>query len=233
MKPQIICHMMGPLDGQLVVSQWSPSTGRPAEELDAESNRIHAELEGDGWLCGRSTGEEFATADAHPPADAPAPERPIHVAPKAADKYAIFLDRQGKLHWPGPTATGDALIVVLGADVPDAHLAELAGDGISYIVCPDDRIDLPFVLDTLATRFDIKRLLLEGGAHTNAAFLEAGLVDEISLVLFPAIGGRSGATTLFEAGPEGLADKVRLTMMSTEMRRSGAVHLRYRLEYRS
>jgi hypothetical protein len=35
MKPYIICHRMGPLDEQLLVDQWSPSTGRSSEELIA------------------------------------------------------------------------------------------------------------------------------------------------------------------------------------------------------
>lgn len=76
----------------------------------------------------------------------------------------------------------------------------------------------------------MKRLLLEGGAQTNTAFLKAGLVDEISLVLFPAIGGLKGGPTIFGEDADGLADKVRLEMLSTELRR-GAVHLRYSVEH--
>jgi riboflavin biosynthesis pyrimidine reductase len=33
----------------------------------------------------------------------------------------------------------------------------------------------------------IRRLLLEGGGHINGAFLQAGLVDEISLLLVPGV----------------------------------------------
>jgi riboflavin biosynthesis pyrimidine reductase len=228
MKPFVICHMMSPLDGQLVVRQWSASTGRSADALDAESNRIHAELKPDAWLCGRSTGEEFATAEPHPPETFPDVVRPIHVA-KTDVAFAVFLDRDGKLHWPGPKVTDDAVIVVVGEDIADAHLAELMADGISYIVSPDG-IDLNFVLETLNTQFGVKRLLLEGGAQTNTAFLKAGLVDEISLVLFPAIGGLKGGPTIFGEDADGLADKVRLEMLSTELRR-GAVHLRYSVEH--
>lgn len=232
MKPFVICHMMSPLDGQLVVRQWSASTGRSANALDAESNRIHAELKSDAWLCGRSTGEEFATAAPHVPAEVADVPRPIHVAPTDAKNYAVFIDLDGKLHWPGPMVTNDAVVVILGEDVPDAHLAELTTDGVSYIVCSDG-IDLALVLDTLNREFGIKRLLLEGGAQTNAAFFKAGLVDEISLVLFPAIGGNSDSPTIFGTAPDGLADKVRLEMLSTELRRGGAVHLRYSVEYPS
>jgi hypothetical protein len=60
-------------------------------------------------------------------------------------------------------------------------------------------------------------LLLEGGARNNAAFLKAELVDEISLVLFPALGGRARSKT-FEAGEDGLAERVRLNLDSAEVR---------------
>ena len=39
----------------------------------------------------------------------------------------------------------------------------------------------------------MKRLLLEGGGGTNGAFLRAGLIDELSLILCPAVDGAKGA----------------------------------------
>lgn len=232
MKPHVICHMMGPIDGQLLVDQWSPSTGRSSDELVAEYDRIHDALKPDAWIAGRAVGEEFANGRVHPPAGVGTVQRPVHVARSGADEYAVLIDEHGKLHWEGPETYGSPIVMVLGRDVPDVHLAELAADGISYIVAEGTGIDLAAVLETLAARFGVKRLVLEGGARTNAAFLEAGLVDEVSLVLFPAIGGREGARTLFEAGPEGLADRVRLETISAEPGEAGAVHLRYRVTYR-
>jgi hypothetical protein len=51
------------------------------------------------------------------------------------------------------------------------------------------------------------------------------------VLIFPAIGGRSNSPTLFEAGDDGLADHVRLSMSANEMRRNGVVHLRYAVSY--
>lgn len=231
MRPYVICHMMAPLDGELLVDRWAPSTGRPTEDLIAEYDRVHEELKGDAWIAGRAVGEEFADGRPHPPAVVPAVERPVHVARPGADEYAILIDQNGKLHWSGPETYAAPLVMVLGSDVPDAHLAELAADGISYVVMEGPGIDLVQVLEVLGTRFGIRRLILEGGAHTNGTFLKARLVDEISLVLFPAIGGHSGSQTLFEGGGDGLADQVRLITISTEVRPAGAVSLRYQVTY--
>jgi riboflavin biosynthesis pyrimidine reductase len=231
MRPYVICHMMGPLDGQLLVDQWSPSTGRSSEDLIAEYDRVHEQLKGDAWIAGRAVGAEFADGKPHAPDPVPPVERPIHVAHKGADECAVLIDLHGKLHFTGSDTYGAATVVVLGANVPDAHLAELASDGISYVIAEGDDLNLCSLLETLSEKFAIRRLILEGGAHTNAEFLLAGLVDEISLILFPAIGGREGSQTLFGGRKQGLADRLRLTTISTEVRQAGAIHLRYKVSY--
>ncbi|MCJ2036008.1 RibD family protein [Methylobacterium sp. J-068] len=227
MRPHVICHMMSPLDGRLAVADWSGSPQGGFDERVAEYERVHDSLEGDAWLAGRVTMEEFATGEPHPPASFDKPARPHHFAGCEAEGYAIAVDPHGKLHWTAPDIEGDHVVVALGPDVPDAHLAELAADGVSYVVATGSSLDLAGMLDTLGRDLGIKRLLLEGGGGMNGAFLRAGLVDEISLVVFPAIDGRSGGRTIFEGGDEGLADAVSLTLSSCEVRRGGGVHLRY------
>lgn len=231
MRPHVICHMMTPLDGELVVADWGRSSGRDPQNLVDEYERIHGELGADAWISGRSVGEEFAVGQPHAPATFDTPVRPIHVARQGAKEYAVLIDLHGKLHWTSPEVQGGAVVVILGPDVPDSHLAELAGDGISYVVVQAP-LNVAALLDTLADTFGIKRLLLEGGAKTNAAFFSEKLVDEISLVIFPAIGGHSGAPTIFDAGDEGLADKVILGTLTSETRDCGGVHIRYSVAYR-
>lgn len=231
MKPYVICHMMSPIDGKLVVNQWSGSTGRSSEDLVADYDRVHYELKCDAWIAGRAVGEEYADGTPHPPHDHGDVERPIHVTRSGSDEYAVLIDPDGKLHWSQAEIDGAPIIMVLGRNVPDAHLAELASDGISYIVAEGETIDLAAVLADLHERFGIKRIILEGGAHTNGTFFKAGLVDEVSLLVFPAIGGRSDAPTPFEASEDGLADHVRLSMSANEMRRNGVVPLRYTVSY--
>ncbi|WP_313441472.1 dihydrofolate reductase family protein [Novosphingobium sp.] len=231
MTPYVVCHMMGPLDGGLVVSRWSASTGRTTDALVADYERVHRELKGDAWIAGRSVGAEFATGEPQQLGlDHPA-TRPLHISVRNAAEYAIIIDPHGKLHWSESHIDDGAIFMVLGPTVADAHLARLAALGISYFVMPSQVMDLRLLLRTLADNLGIKRLLLEGGAATNAAFFKAGLVDEVSLLLFPAIGGHSDARSLFESDKEGLAEKMRLEMISTEVRSGSSVHLRYKVYY--
>jgi riboflavin biosynthesis pyrimidine reductase len=227
MRPRVICHMMAPLDGRVAVEHWSETPGSDHEERIAIYQEVHEALEGDAWIVGRITMEGSATGKPHAPADGGPAKRPFYFAAKEAGSYGIVLDPSGKLHWETADLDGDHTIILLGRDVPDAHLNELAQDGISYIVAEGPEIDLAWMLDILGQELGIRRLLLEGGGVINGSFLAAGLVDEISLLLFPAIDGRSSARTIFEAGEDGLKGKVQLTLSSCEALRGGAVHLRY------
>ena len=120
-------------------------------------------------------------------------------------------------------------MVSLGQGVPDNHLAELATDGVSYIVADEAKLDLGKMLDALGREFGIRRLLLEGGATINGSFFAAGLVDELSLLVAPSLDGRTGTQSFVGFGEAGLADKVQLTRISCEALEHGVLHSRYAL----
>jgi riboflavin biosynthesis pyrimidine reductase len=226
MKPHIICHIMASLDGRIHPSRWTASTEGDRGDWSAAYEKIHKELGGNAWIVGRVTMAQMSKAVAHAPAKHGPVSRPNHFANRKAEQYAIAVDRAGKLHFSRPDIGGDAVVVLLGHDVPDSHLAELAGDSVSYIVAEDSAMELRPMLETLGRELGIRRLLLEGGGQVNGSFLAAGLVDEVSLLVGPAIDGGLGITGAFDAG-EGLAGKVQLTFVSARTLDHGLVHLRY------
>ena len=227
MKPHVICLMMSPLDGRVDVSRWSPSDSGSADQRSALYEAIHARLDGDAWLCGRHTMEEFAKGAPHPPADPGQPVRPLHVARRGAQRYAVAVDSSGKLHFDGPAANGDPAIVLLGRDVLDTHLAELIADGVSYFVGEAPDIDLAACLSVLQAEFGIERLLLEGGGGIVGSMLAAGLVDEFHLLLCPGVDGTTGGRSIIESGETGLVDRVTLALTSHELLDGGVMWLRY------
>jgi riboflavin biosynthesis pyrimidine reductase len=233
MKPHVICHMLSPLDGRLIVDAWAPEDSTLYKGVLAEYQRLHDAVKADAWLAGTNTMKEFtggATASSTASSGGETPERPWHLADTGARHFAIAIDRKAQLHWKSPTADQGHIVVILGASVPDAHLAELAAGGVSYLVMPDDDIDLAAMLEQLHARIGIRTLLLEGGAQMNGAFLKAGLVDEISLLLCPAIDGCTGSPAIFEAGEGGLQGAARLALMSATPGAADTCHLRYRVE---
>ena len=225
MKPHVICHMIASLDGGLHPSRFTTSPQGGRKDWSDTYERIHGELEGDAWIVGRVTMAEMSKAGPHAPASFPPPARPQHFATREAGNFAIALDASGKLHFAKADIGGDPVVVLLGHDVPDSHLAELAADGVSYIVSETPTLDLTAMLATLGREFNIRRLLLEGGGGINSAFFAAGLVDELSLLLAPALDGERGGQRFVEG--ESLAGKAQLSLTSVRTLEHGLMHLRY------
>ena len=69
---------------------------------------------------------EMSRNGPHAPSGPWKAERPIHVAGTDVATFAVALDPSGKLHFQGGKLSGDHLIVLVGRDTPDSHLAELA-----------------------------------------------------------------------------------------------------------
>ena len=226
MKPHVIVHMITSVDGRIRTSRWGPFEGR------GEYERVHDLLEGDAWMCGRVTMGGYAKGEPYPAAAEPAaaepPPRTDHVARRDAAGYAVALDPSGRLSWGRNAIDADHLVVVLDEGVPDAHLAGLRRDGVSYVFGGRGGIDFGRVLDALNREFGIRRLLVEGGGRINGSLLRAGAVDELSLLLAPAVDGVLGGAALFDA--DDLAAPPRLTLLSSQPREGGVMWLRYRVE---
>ncbi len=141
--------------------------------------------------------------------------------------YAVSIDRSSTLHFNKSDIGGDPVIVFLGRDVADSHLAELAEDGISYVVAPDDNVDVNWVLETLKAELGINHLMVEGGAAINGVFFAAGLVDELNVLVAPALDGARGVQGIVEFDEIGLAGRVELSLVSCETMDHGVLRLRY------
>ncbi len=225
MKPHVICLMVSSVDGRTLNSRQRPK--RSGGEL---FERIHDELGGDAWLIGRVTGSEFAKGKPYPASTKNFPREPWF-ARRDAKAYGVVLDAHGKIGWGRSDIGGDPIVVVLTEQVSDAHLAGLRSEDVSYIFAGKSELDLSLALDILNRELGVKRLLLEGGGGANGAFLRAGLVDELNLVIGPAVDGAKGAPSVFDSTEAERDQRAPVTAMTLESSRAldgGAVHLRYR-----
>lgn len=229
MKPHVICHMVASVDGRTLIPRWRPEDAHRSGVFD----RLHALLGGDAWLVGRITGQEYAKRDAYPAhTDQRYPREPWFARRDAA-AYGVVLDAHGKIAWGRTDIGDDPIVAVLTAQVSDAHVAGLRQDGVSYIFAGAQDLDLGLALEILHRELGIQRVLLEGGGVTNGAFLRAGLIDEISLAIFPAVDGAKGAPCVFDSGDEEAGAPAQLRSMaleSSQVLEGGVVWLRYRLQ---
>jgi len=228
MKPHMICHMICSLDGRILQSRWRPESYKPGDLFED----LHDRIGGDAWIVGRVTGQEFAKGDRYPETDETFP-RENWFAHREAAAFGVVLDEQGKIVWGRGDIGGDSIVVVLAEAVSDSHLAGLRSDGVSYIFAGPDAIDLRVVPEILNRELGVETLLVEGGGTANGELLRAGLIDEISMALCPAIDGAAGAPSLFHSGEEN-ADRAApltgLTLTHHEVLAGGELWLRYRVE---
>jgi 5-amino-6-(5-phosphoribosylamino)uracil reductase len=228
--------MMSSIDGRLLPDRWTaPASGIDRAALFRHYDATAARFEADGWIVGRKTMQAYAKGVARPAARTTgASVRGPHLADRKGRDLAVALDPRGVLHYGQDNAGGDAIVAVLGENVPDDYLAELREDGVSYCFAGRDGKDLVAALDSLGDVFGAKTLLLEGGGVVNGAFLKARLIDEISLLVYPGLDGLSGSPGIFEGEgtPEHMPSAGQtLRPLATETLEGGVVWLRYAVEH--
>ena len=113
-------------------------------------------------------------------------------------------------------------IIVLTTERASAEklklLRELADD---VKVFGETEINCHAALLWLRTKWNVKRLLCEGGGELNDAMFRAGLVDEINLTICPKIFGGRGAPTIAERiGFSKLADAEKFELTSIKRKKS-------------
>jgi len=222
MRPRIICHMLSSVDGKIDGAALRAVTAQGEYEATA------SKLEGDAWVCGRTTMQQHFAEDGPfvSSSNRPAGRQPVHVA-RRAKSYAISVDTVGKLRWASGDLDGDHLICIVSERVAEDYLSMLREKGISYIVAGESTVDLVQAVNLLGEQFGIRRLLLEGGGHINGAFLQSDLVDEVSLLLVPGIDGRHDVPSVFDGVNSARKAAVPLKLKSIERREKDTLWLRY------
>lgn len=195
-RPYIISHMMMSVDGRIdcpMVAQISGEEYYDALDLLGKSSklsgRVTAALEcsavgaagdGSGRIASQPIGHEA-----------------VNIACKS-DEYTIVTDTRGSLNWISGESDGHPLLCLMSERVSDEHLKAMRGLGISYIVTGKERIDLKRAMELTYSEFGIEKVVVVGGGHINGGFLEAGLLDEVSVMVAAGIDGRKGETAVFD-----------------------------------
>ena len=60
------------------------------------------------------------------------------------------------------------------------------------------KVDLRDLFTKLRSRFGVKRVTIQSGGTLNAALVRSGLIDEVSIVLAPALIGGKGTSTIID-----------------------------------
>lgn len=220
-KPYIICHMMAAIDGRIdcgmtVKVQGSKEYYSTLDELKCTafvSGKVTAQLE-------MSLPGEFAAKNSE------ALGKEDFSKKRAAASYSVVVDTKGTLLWNEDKGAGEALIIVTSEKVTKEYLAYLDSKNISWIACGKEYIDLARASEILHDEFGVERMAVVGGGHINAGFLDAGLLDEVSVLLAPGIDGRGGMAAMFDGLPMD-REPFQLKLESVQPFADGAIWIRY------
>lgn len=139
----------------------------------------------------------------------------VHKAVES-NEYTIVVDTHGRLQMQSGRADGCPLLVVMSEGVSEEHLEMLRRENVSWIATGKGHIDLKRAVEILAEEFGVKKLIIVGGGNINGGFLEAGLIDEVSVMMAPGIDGRRGETAVFDGCRWKGAAPYRLKLKSVE-----------------
>jgi 2,5-diamino-6-(ribosylamino)-4(3H)-pyrimidinone 5'-phosphate reductase len=193
MKPYVICHMLGSVDGRIKQNIWGFKNHHKYFEETAEK------IKADAWLVGRVTMQEFSSKKKYDLGKGRVSITKDDFVAQQSKTYAVVIDPSGKCFWDTNMVSTEHVIEVLTKKVSTRYLQHLRSRNVSYIFGGNNSLDLNLVLKKLHKLFDIKTLRIDGGGHVNGSFLKAGLIDEFSLVLAPVADGTIGAPTVFES----------------------------------
>ena len=231
-KPFVVCHMLTSLDGKIDGAYMSAPVCGPALAKYSEIRGFYgcdATLYGTttmlgGYSAGRAP-DELPDSSAYPMED--------YAAPSEVQNYIVSVDPAGVLGWESgyiekkgrPRAH---VIEALTKRVDPRYLAYLRQFDISYIFAGEDTLDCALLLHKLKALFGIEKLMVAGGGLINWSFAQAGLLDEVSIVMAPVADGSTTAVSVFEKAdflPE--RSPISFTMKEAERITGGGLWMRY------
>lgn len=114
------------------------------------------------------------------------------------------------------------IIILTTERISKTRLAKLCVVADEVKICGASEIDFPRALRWLRQKWNVKRLLCEGGGEVNGALFAAGLVDEIHMTRCEIIlGGRNAPTLSDGTGVETLADAPQFQLASMKRMETG------------
>lgn len=213
--------MISAVDGRTETRNWPGNTAKIFEETAAT-------IESDGWIVGRTTMSEFCE---------PSPRRKRSgrfdipkkdfIAPHDEETYAIGLDPSGKLHWKQGNVDTEHAVMIVTEKVTGDYLEHLQRAGVSYIFGGKRTLDLALVAEKLYRLLGLRRVTVQGGGSNNGSWLNAGLVDEVSLIVMPFADGKLGMPSVFDIDADQHTGVRQLRLISSSVYKKQYVWLRY------
>lgn len=222
MKPEIICYMMMSLDGRVDCGMTAQLAGNSKYYQNLHDFNLPTTL----------SGHTTAKLEMALPGSFAARSQAIYGQEGFSRKtnasgYEVIVDTKGDLLWDQDSSTTKPHLIITSEQVTKDYLTYLDQQNISWIATGKKKIDLPRAMEILAEQFGVQRMGVVGGPRINTAFLNAGLLSEINILVGPGIDGRADMPSVFEGRTS--AQPLPLKLFNVKAYDDGAVLLQYKL----
>jgi riboflavin biosynthesis pyrimidine reductase len=232
-RPYVIIHTHTSIDGNIGVMNLPEFVAGSQRYQDIALTPDRQVLNINAYLNGKTSTQDNITHYQVPEVDEQAAEVPAgdFLAQPSAEMYYISIDPRGELAWQGNTygygGVEAHFMEVLTDQASNAYKDYLRRKRISYIVAGKNQVDHEVMLAKLHM-IGINRLMVGGGGAINWSLLQAGLVDEVSMVLAPIANGDPNAARFFSARePYSSITPVAFRLSTVEDLGDSVVWLRY------
>jgi riboflavin biosynthesis pyrimidine reductase len=218
-RPWVATNMVTSIDGRAQLEGTAEGLGSRVDRrlMQAYRAQFDAVASGSGTLRADDFYSRLADDLAAARAAAGRPPQPLALV--VAGATALPTDRR----WFG--SADQPRVVVVGTGSPHAGGEPLPG--VETWVAPDEEPQPAWLLDRLAAA-GVESLLLEGGPTLNAAFLAAGLLDELLWTIGPRLVANEAKPMV---APADLPVPIEARLVSLH-RHGDELYLRYRLARR-
>ncbi len=145
--------------------------------------------------------------------------------------YWIIVDSKGKtkglLHTCRSFEFCKDVIVLISRKTSGDFINYLKERNYDYLICGDIRVNLKKAYDALTEKYKISIIMVDSGPTLNGVLLDTGLIDEISLLVFPVLVGNRSDKLLAQLNFGN--DNISLRLLEHEYLDKGLVLLRYQV----
>ena len=145
--------------------------------------------------------------------------------------YWIIVDTggitRGLLHTCRSFEFCKDVIVLISQQTSGDYIDYLKERNYDYLVCGKEHVGYEKAFNILNTKYGIKTIIVDSGPTLNGLLLGRGLIDEISLLVFPFLVGTKSDKLLAHLNLE--IQNVNLELLTCEDLDKGHVLLRYKV----
>ena len=156
-----------------------------------------------------------------PPLKNPNDPRALLVVPDSCGRVRCWHYLKTLPYWRG-------YVSLCSRSTPEEHLDYLKKRHVDYIIAGDDHVNIRSALEELNSRYGANVVRVDSGGILNGVLLHQGLVDEVSVLIYPSLVGGIRPRSIFRApdleSPDGA---IPLRLMHLETLQNDLIWLRY------